>query len=299
MKKIIALAVAGAFAAQANAADVTIGGNLEYVYIDDGQANTEDFVTDDNVISISASSELNNGMTVTAGFAIEASTDNVTSTGATSGVANNPVNDGGHNITIAGSFGSLAVGDVTGAMDTWEYTDVAPYFGGFGADGDDNSVVFKPSLGVEGLTVVVGMTFEGSADSNPEGNSYGVGYTMGGVEVYYGKDDTKDASAAQNAYGIKYSQAGMTVAYETAEEKDATSGTLTWDGIAATYSMDDLTLAYENQVGSDDGVDDTDLTVMSASYNLGGGLNVYIAKADDDTASTTVDKTAVGINYAF
>jgi hypothetical protein len=301
MKKAIAIAVAGAFVAPAYAADITIGGNIEYVYVENGNTNVEDFVTDDNLISISAATELANGLTVTGGFAIEASADNATTTADSSTTVNNPVNDGGHNITIAGDFGSLAIGDVTGAMDTWEYTDVAPYFGGFGADGDDNSVVLTPATGVEGLTLVVGMTFEGDANGNPEGNSYGVGYSVQGVNLYYGKDDTKAATSAQNAWGANTTVAGFYIGYETAEQKSgsSSSGNLEWTGVAAKYTMDNITLAYENQVKSDDGTDESDLTVVSASMDLGGGVNVYIAKADDDTASTVVDKTAVGINYAF
>jgi len=298
MKKAIAIAVAGAFVAPAYAADITIGGNIEYVYVENGNTNVEDFVTDDNVISISASTELANGMSVTGGFAIEASADNVTT--LTDENIANPVNDGGHNITISGDFGSVAIGDVTGAMDTWEYTDVAPYFGGFGADGDDNSVVVKPATGIDGLTVVVGMTFEGDANSNPEGNSYGIGYSVSGVNVYYGKDDTKTATSAQNAWGVNTTVSGVYVGYETAEQKSgSTSGNLEWTGLAAKYTMGDITFAYENQVKNDDGTDESDLTVLSASMDLGGGVNVYISKADDDTASTVVDKTALGINYAF
>jgi hypothetical protein len=298
MKKAIAIAVAGAFVAPAYAADITIGGNIEYVYVSNEQTNVEDFVTDDNVISISAATELANGMSVTAGFAIEASADNAV-TDSNSETVPAAVNDGGHNITISGDFGSLAIGDVTGAMDTWEYTDVAPYFGGFGADGDDNSVVVTPATGVEGLTVVVGMTFEGDANGNPEGNSYGIGYSISGVNLYYGKDNTKDADAQQTAYGFNTTIAGVYLGWETADESDSTSGNLEWTGVAAKYTMDNITLAYENQQNSDDGVNDTDLTVLSASMDLGGGVNVYIAKADDTTASTIVDKTAVGINYAF
>lgn len=300
MKKAIAIAVAGAFVAPAYAADITIGGNIEYVYVENGSTNVEDFVTDDNVISISAATELANGLTVTGGFAIESSADNALTDSNSDTVAAS-VNDGGHNITIAGEFGSLGIGDVTGAMDTWEYTDVAPYFGGFGADGDDNSLVLKPATGVEGLTLVVGMTFEGDANGNPEGNSYGVGYSVSGVNLYYGKDDTKTATSAQNAWGVNTTVAGVYVGYETAEQKSgsSSSGNLEWTGLAAKYTMDNITLAYENQVKSDDGTDESDLTVVSASMDLGGGVNVYIAKADDDTASTTVDKTALGINYAF
>jgi len=299
MKKIIALAVAGAFVAPAMAADVTVSGALSYRYVADDQANTADFVNVDNLITVAATSETDNGLTISASITLDAAADNATTDSGGSETVSNPVNDGGDNISIAGAFGKLSVGDVSGGMDAYgDYSDVSPAFGEFGADGDDAAIAFVPNLGVEGLSVTVSATPEGDA-RNPEGTSYGAQYTMGGVSVYYGNDEAQLKANQMSSAGIKYSADGIMVAYESGQADAATSGKMEYKGIAATYTMGDLKFGYEMQEVKDDGTVQKDETVLSAVYTIGGGASVYVAKADDDKASTVVDKTAIGISYAF
>ena len=288
MKKIIAVAVAGAFAAPVMAADVTISGNLEYVFVSDDQANTADFIAEDAVVSIGASSELANGMTISSSINIE-NTDEAASTAP----------DGSNNVTISGDFGTLAIGDVSGALDaTGDWTDVAAYYGGFDADGDDAAFAFTPSLGIDGLKAVISATPEGDAN-NPEGTSYSVTYSTGAFSVYYGKDETAAAASQMSSAGLKYSADGIMIAYETGESPNDSSGKIEFKGVAATYTMGDLKFALEMQEQTDDGTVDSDETTMSASYDLGGGATVYIVNTGDDKTSTKLDKTAIGINYAF
>jgi hypothetical protein len=301
MKKIIALAVAGAFVAPAMAADVTVSGSLSYRYVADDSANTADFVAVDNLITVAATSEMNNGMTVSASITMDAAADNATTgtSGDADQIVNNPINDGGDNISIAGSFGKLSIGDVSGGMDAYgDYSDVSPAFGEFGADGDDAAIALTPNLGVEGLSVTISATPEGDA-RNAEGTSYGLQYTMGGFSVYTGKDEAQAVANQMSSSGIKYSADGIMVAYESGQADASSSGKVEYKGVAATYTMGDLTFGYEMQEQTDDGTVDKDETVLSAVYTLGGGASVYVAKADDDKASTVVDKTAIGISYAF
>jgi hypothetical protein len=288
MKKIIAIAVAGAFAAPVMAADVTLSGNLEYIFVSDDQANTADFIAEDAVIAVGASSELANGMAISGSIAIE-NADETSSTAP----------DGGNNITISGDFGSLAIGDVSGGMDAvGDYTDVAAYFGGFDADGDDAAFAFTPNHGIEGLKVVISATPEGDAN-NAEGTSYGLEYKVGAFAAYYGKDETAAAASQQSSAGFKYSADGIMVAYESGESPNSASGKVEFKGVAATYTMGDLALGIEMQEQKDDGTVDSDETTLSATYNLGGGASVYIVNTEDDKLATKVDKTAVGINFAF
>jgi hypothetical protein len=288
MKKIIAVAVAGAFAAPVMAADVTVSGNLEYVFVSDDQANTADFIAEDAVVSVGASSELANGMTISSSINIE-NTDEASST----------VSDGGNNVAIAGDFGTFQIGDVSGALDaTGDWTDVAAYYGGFDADGDDAAFAFTPSLGIDGLKAVISATPEGDAN-NAEGTSYSVTYSTGAFSAYYGKDETAAAASQMSAAGLKYSADGIMIAYETGESPQSASGKVEFKGVAATYTMGDLTFGLEMQEQKDDGTVDSDETTLSASYDLGGGASVYIVNTEDDKTSTKVDKTAIGINYAF
>jgi len=288
MKKIIAVAVAGAFVAPVMAADVTVSGNLEYVFISDDQANTSDFVAEDAVVSIGASSELANGMTISSSINIE-NTDEAAST----------VSDGSNHVTISGDFGKLAIGDVTGGLDAvGDYTDVAAYFGGFDADGDDAAFAFTPNLGIAGLKATISATPEGDAN-NAEGTSYGVEYSVGSFAAYYGKDETAAAADQMSAAGFKYSADGIMIAYEAGESPNDSSGKIEFKGVAATYTMGDLKFGIEMQEQTDDGTVDSDETTLSATYNLGGGASVYIVNTEDDKLASKVDKTAVGINFAF
>jgi len=288
MKKIIAVAVAGAFAVPVMAADVTISGNLEYVFVSDDQANTADFIAEDAVVSVGASSELANGMTISSSINIE-NTDEAAAT----------VSDGGNNITISGDFGKFEIGDVSGALDaTGDWTDVAAYAGGFDADGDDAAFAFTPSIGIAGLKAVISATPEGDAN-NPEGTSYSVTYTTGPFSAYYGKDETAAAASQMSAAGVKYSADGIMLAYESGESPNSASGKVEFKGVAATYSMGDLTFGIEMQEQKDDGTVDSDETTLSATYNLGGGASVYIVNTEDDKLASKVDKTAVGINFAL
>jgi hypothetical protein len=289
MKKIIAIAVAGAFAAPVMAADVTLSGNLEYVFVSDDQANTADFIAEDAVIAVGASSELANGMTISGSIAIENTDESASAT----------TPDGGNNITISGDFGSLAIGDVSGGMDAvGDYTDVAAYFGGFDADGDDAAFAFTPNHGIEGVKLVISATPEGAV-GNAEGTSYGIEYAVGSFAAYYGKDETAAAASQQSSAGVKYSADGIMIAYETGESPQSSSGKVEFKGVAATYTMGDLSLGIEMQEQTDDGTVDSDETTLSATYNLGGGASVYVVNTEDDKTSTKVDKTAIGINFAF
>jgi hypothetical protein len=299
MKKIIAAAVATAFVAPAMAADVTVSGALSYRFVADDSANTADFVAVDNLITVAASSEMNNGMTVSASITMDAAADNATTNSGGSNTNNNPINDGGDNISISGPFGKLSVGDVSGGMDAYgDYSDISPAFGEFGADGDDAAIALTPNLGIEGLSVTISATPEGDA-RNPEGTSYGLQYTIGSVSAYYGRDEAQAADDQMSSAGIKYSADGIMVSYESGDATTAASGKLEYTGVAASYTMGDLMIGYEVQTVEDDSTKQKDETVLSAVYTLGGGASIYVAKADDDKASSVVDKTAIGISYAF
>jgi len=127
MKKIIALAVAGAFVAPVYAADVTVGGSMEFAFktVDGSQ----DSITDaGNELIVGASEEVN-GLTVSTSMTL--GLDGIQADDDTNG---NDVFASAMNITVAGAFGTVAVGDVSGGLDSYgDYTDVSPAGAGFDA----------------------------------------------------------------------------------------------------------------------------------------------------------------------
>jgi len=331
MKKIIALAVASAFAVPAMAADVTVSGSLKYNYIASDAASTGDkLAQDDNQIAISASSETDNGYSVSGKFTV-----------VDDGTVGSGLDNQATSMTVAGPFGKLAIGDVSGALDnTGDWTDKSPVFGGFDMDGDDAAILYTTPALVDGLSVSVSMSPEGTnataddsdmgnsftgADASVEGqesNSVSVTYATGAFKVYYG-EETTDRSGTEEvdakAYGVAYSSNGIYIAVEKGEAKNIGAYTtyggmdagvdLEFQGFAATYSMGAVTLGMEMQQTEVKGATATennveDETVVFVDYDLGGGLSVYAANrsSDSDYAASVAaqaDQSAVGIKYAF
>ena len=287
MKKIIAVAVAAAFAVPVYA-DINVSGQLEFQYkATDGADNV---INDDGqLLSITGSSKLNNGMTVGADMTM-----------VLNGAAGN--SDGGESINIKGDFGSFSMGDVSGALDSvGDYSDVSPEEGGFAVDGNDAGVVVATKLGA--ATLYLSHSPTGASDL-PGGitadfNSYAIKMPVGAAEVYVGAESHGAASATADviAYGAKSSFGGVMVAAEYSDFDSGASAT----GLAATYSMGDIKLAIESQtVQSAADVTTADETILSATYNMGGGLKVYVESRDDSaTGVTDGGINTFGMQYSF
>jgi len=295
MKKIIALAVAGAFVVPAvHAAEITLGGEIEYVMI--MEEGTDDRISDnDNLIFVQGTDELPNGMTVTGTMQIVNDTD----TGAGS------LDNQGTNLTFAGDFGSLAIGDVSGASDaTGDWTDIAPTGGGFGADGDDhtflltlpamNGVTLRASFAPDGTNTIG----SGDGDISPEGgNAVSITYS-GAVDVYYAQQEDAATNLKDKAYGIRGAVSGISIAYESATEEQASGNDNDVSGFSLTYKMGDILVGAEKQEEKIEGADATvDLTMMFVEYNL-GPVDIYAASLATDVASDN-DEVRVGVEYNF
>jgi len=302
MKKIIALAVAGAFVAPVYAAEVSVGGAMEFAF------KTTDGATDvvedgGNELVVSASEEVG-GLTVSTTMVL--GLDGKQADDDTNG---NDVFASAMDITVSGAFGSVAVGDVSGGLDSFgDYTDVSPAGAGFDGDGDDSAVTFKPNLGVEGLHVAIGWSPEGGANYTRDDEidddsgvaadhvSYGIAYDFAGGQVYAGNEETGNASVS--AMGIKYSTMGATFSYEAATAEDGAGDEDDLRGIAVTYNMNNVVLGMELQKeDDDDGTVEQDETAVFIEYNLGSNVDIYVVKLDDDKAGT--ETNYVGIEYNF
>ena len=284
MKKIIAVAVAAAFAVPVYA-DINVSGQLEFQY--KAQDGADNVINEDaQVLSVTGSSKLNNGMTVGADMTFDLGGGS----------------DGGESINIKGDFGSFSMGDVSGALDSvGDYSDVSPEEGGFSEDGNDAAFVVATKLGA--ATLYLSHSPTGASDL-PGGitadfNSYSIKMPVGPAEVYVGAESHGADSATQDviAYGVKSSFGGVMVAAEYADYDSGASAT----GLAATYSMGDIKLAIESQTTQTAAdVTNMDETILSATYNMGGGLKVYVESRDDDAAgAATTGINTFGMQYSF
>ena len=278
MKKLIALAVAAA--AMPAMADITLSGSARVEYVDTDASTVVE--GNDLDLDISASTELNNGMTVSTSF---------------------EANDGADaaQLTIAGGFGTLSIGgnDMAGALDSVD----GGAFGtarddlGHGVGADADIVYTLPTL-VEGLTLKASMMEEGTG--NDDNTSVAFKYTMGGLTIAGGQDSFGDSSKEDaSAYSVAYTINGLTVGYGASENSDEAETS----AVNVGYVMGDLTIAYNAAETEDSaGTTTSDKSTVSAKYNLGGGVSVHVSSlsVDTDTAATpAVDTTRVGMTFAF
>jgi hypothetical protein len=295
MKKVIAAAVAAAFVAPVYAADITVGGEVEYKYsIVDG--SNDAITADETAINVSASEELDGGYTISASINL-VDDDNA------------EVDTQGTALTLSGPHGSLVIGDASGALDaTGDWTDIASAMGGFGGDGDDHALAWTLPSTVEGLTVVVSGSPNGSNNVGTgtgvadDASSVSVTYAIGDVSVYAGTQSAGDTEE-MDAYGIKTTIGGVYLAYETADQKTSAAVDRSITGFAAKYSMGDTTFFFESQQNKQDSnaTYTQKETVMGAEYNWGSNVDLYVAVRDSDEAkvSAVTDATVIGVEFAF
>jgi len=306
MKKIIALAVAGAFVAPVMAAEVTLSGDVEFAF--KSQGDNMDFVNGDRDFKIVAAEEIN-GLSVTATLDIEDGDM----------AAGNPDTD----LKLAGSFGYVEIGhggSASGKFD--EVADVAEAGAGKTLDdgySEDGYILFSPNLGVDGLSVAVSYGVDNSTAANTAGTiaatgtptagvsyaastaaanstesvGYAISYEIAGIKLAHGSEKPEGAAVRTSVTSVSGSFGPVYVGYEilTNNEQDAAED---WTNIGATYDYGMGKLFVERNA-QDNGAT---TTAYGASYKVGSTLNTYVSFEDSDDA--TVDTaTYVGVEYAF
>jgi len=289
MKKIIAAAVATAFVAPAFAADITISGASEAIFIDTAGSTSTQV---DQVFTVAASTELANGMTVSTDINMGADDDGETGL----------FNEGGNSLTISGAFGKIDIGDTSGAVDAIDDVTESAKELGQGTDGNDAAVLWTlPSL-AEGLTVNVSLntdsnTADSDVDTAGKANGVSVKYSNSGLTVGYGVNDY-DSNVEEAIYNATYSMSGIKVAMESLKDTTAAGVETKQNAYGITYQTGDLMLGWETQETSSAGTVSTDYTIFTAQYSLGGGVTAYI-ETSDDAKTANSDTTAAGIEFKF
>jgi hypothetical protein len=291
MKKIIALAVAGAFVAPVMAADVTIGGGFEWSYQDTNGATSTKM---DNAINFKVAGEASNGISFAGDFNFNS---NMNDLNATNHDAKGN-SDGSHSLTVAGPFGKVDLGDTNSAIDAINgTTEIAPVLE-MGTAGADAAINWTLPTFVDGLTVYVSHSAAKNHDDTPEHDGFAVKYSFGDATIAYGKQDNA-AGTTESMINATYEIAGIYVAYEQ-HTKDDSGVDTDITNIGLSYSVGQFTLGYEDsekKVGS--AAPERDASVLSVAYDLGGGLQVFVASKNDDVGGSTGDITAVGAGLKF
>ena len=310
MKKLIALAVAAAAMPAMAAVSVSGSYNVEYVDSTDkspvgtafttagvagavtaANASTSKVQSYDVDVAVSASSEMDNGMTISASLE-----------------ADDSDNDG--SVTISGAFGSIAMGDVAGALDAVDGAAIGTARDDLSAGaGTDASVAYTLPTIAEGLTVKASWSAEdGGNDATADATSVAAKYSMSGVTFHVGSESQNAADIT--GYGVSYSANGLTIGYGYSETDNDTGADTEITAVAAGYTMGNLTLAVNTQEkeSTTAGVTTTtsDITTMSVAYGMGGGVTAYASSTDNDVVQSTTtaaqsfeDVTRVGIKFSF
>jgi len=284
MKKIIASAVAAAFAGPVLAADITITGDQEFSWQSNNGRTTASL---DGDVNIKASTETANGLSVAADI----------------NIGEEAQDDGGASLTIGGPFGKIDLGDTSSAVDAIDDTTDWGYVLTQGSPGVDGSVLWTLPSMVPGLTVYVsasadtsdGAAQDSAATVSPASdahNGFALKYDVSGLSIRYGQNDFDDGSES-SLVAASYSMGGLGVAVETHTATDAAGAETDTETVGVTYTMGDLTAAVETM---EDGTDD--FTTLGVHYSLGGGVTAFIETTENDN-DDTAEAMAVGVTMKF
>jgi hypothetical protein len=295
MKKIIALAVASAFAVPALAADVSVSGDVEYFYVDKNAGSA--FDSGDQDVVVTASEDLGNGLSVTAALEL----DGDSHSGANTSTANGMVSDS--SLTISGANFSIEIGDATGAASESfdEVSDKAEQGGTSGETvvSTEHSLLLKV-MPADGVTVAVstGTVDDSASATSAAVTSYAVQFAMMGATIAYGVADNELQDKNIATLSASYSAGPISIGYDAISnvgyvDKDDQTNV----GIAYAYGQGNL-FVESGEVKDDSLSTKTETTAYGASYKM-GAVNLYALRNDTKAGTVTDDQTYIGVEYAF
>ncbi len=310
MKKVLFASTALVAFSGAAVADVALSGRAE-MGIFDNDVESAQFFTDIDV-SFTMSGETDGGLTFGASVDLDEGGDGAAA------VADN-TDDGGATIFIAGSFGTITMGDTDGALD-WALTEAGNvgtpgsinddetshdgYVGSYLDGGSDGQILrWDYSFGDFGVAASIE---EDNGGDGEIGYAIGLRYSLdlGGTTVALGIGHQEAASLTagdqDSATGVSASATlanGLSIGVVYADwDSAAVDGADSNFGIGVGYSTGALSLhANYGEVDTNDGSADTDGFGLAAAYDLGGGAVVHLGYRNDDTADTY----SLGLGLSF
>jgi hypothetical protein len=242
----------------------------------------------DGTVKVSATSELPNGMSVTATTALDEA-----------GSA-----DGGTSLTFSGEFGKIALGDVSGAIDAvddvtdWGYEATSGSGGSSGAT-DAHLLWTLPTL-AEGLTINVSASAQnsegGGQDAEAEASGVSIKYAAGSFSIAYGTQDNDDGTSHSLA-NATFTTGGLTLGAEQLTDTSAASVDTDYKALGAQYAMGDTTFFVENMTQSSAGSTSKDITAFGISHAVGDVT--FFAETKDDAKTASAETTYFGASYSF
>jgi hypothetical protein len=295
MKKLVALAVAGAFVAPVYAADISLSGATEFSLVNaKTTATTKESLASDTSFSIKASTETNSGLKVAADINMDAG-------GGT---------DGGNSIDISGPFGKLVLGSDAGAMDSidgrGDVFKVVDHdmISGSRMNFSDAAITYTLPSMIPNLTAKVayspedGETGVNAGESTADQSGFVVTYKAG--PVLLGVATQEVGAESDQGFSAVYAASGLKVSYEAMQNETEVGVKTNYNSMGVSYAMGDLTFAYTNTSEKQSGGNDLgDTTAYGIHYNLGGGVLAFFEVASEDIVSSKDDTSALGVEFKF
>lgn len=314
-KLLLTTAIASVAFAGSTFAETKIGGNLEQTFQTQSEDNSDDntgrgFGAEHN-IKLSASKDLDNGLTAKYGTTLE---DGVADTHyltvGTDTVSLTVGRDTGNNLsstaiphisdqagTIVGSTSAtydnievanahdkehisldfkVAGGKLTGRYAPDMSTSRPSDSGATDSGASATEFLYSGSLGVDGLSLRVGQSTQEGKDGAEDGKAkrYDISYNFGQFAVGIGRDESETAAATASQVETETDKAGITFA------------------ASDTVSLGINYLETEKKSGGTTAANDEEIIMVSVGYNFGGlGLEMTYAETENvgNTASTDAE----------
>jgi hypothetical protein len=276
-KVLLATTALVAMSVTAAQADISIGGSASFE-INDSSSN-QAYSTDGSIVFKST---------------------NTTDSGLTLTAAHDMKFEGGVNdsyIDIAGSFGSLRLGNTDDALDrmdgalphNWDMEGNLALQANVGGDQSDENISFiSPNMG--------GVTVYGSTTPNGTTNGLGVTYANGPVNLVYQTGRVEggdDADADETMVGASFTMGALKVGagHNTAEAVGG--GKTKTNEVGATYTMGDITLvAVQGKTSV------SKSNSIGVSYAIAPGLS-FSAESAEKTGTGANTETYMGLHVSF
>ena len=275
-------------------------------------------------VTLSGSTELDNGMTVTMAFELDGDEESATSAYDDNSLTISSDALGTLKFSAHGGSSATSAIDATAAGNIWDTFDgtaaVDGLANGLTSDGvtdgnatsGENSFHYTAPAMIDGLALMASLnTGQGTANAGHNAIGWATTYTgFDGLSVSYGISDINTGLAStagdQTVMKASYAYGPVTLAYSENEidlglattDKTTTSWGLSYtvsDDISVTYGVETIDLADAT---------DAEYEGITASYTT-GGMTVSLTSQDAENIDNTVDTDndfdywALGLSFAF
>jgi outer membrane protein OmpU len=258
-----------------------------------------------NSVYLNGSTELDNGMTVSMYFELDAGVDTGTGTG--------PFDN--HSVTVSsGTLGTLVLSghggssaqsamDTTAAGDIWNQT--LGITGPTAAAAGNDSLYYTLPAMMDGLAISASMSPGRAAQETH--TSFGLVYTgVEGLTVKYGQGDSgaPGAETESTTMMASYAIGSFTLSASNTEADNTGAANREVDAYQLAYTVsDDISITYGSETFDLTGnATDEEVEAFGVSYTSGGmtiSANSYEAKGAGNSATAKSDKWALTAAFAF